>query len=103
MRNHLPQTFSRIFAMWLAAGSLATGGAATAEPCNPIIDGTYCATQMPKNVGSTLSSSRMRPIDDTSRLLPTGSVSGSQPGTLVGLSFQGKGSCFGLLRRSTCN
>jgi hypothetical protein len=97
--------FCRTFTMLIAAGSLAVGGGgATAEPCNPIIDGTYCATQMPRNVGSTSSSSsRMKPIDDTSRLLPSGTFSGSQPGTLVGISFQGKGSCFGLLRRSTCN
>jgi hypothetical protein len=95
---------TRTFMMLLAAGLLAAGGFAHAEPCNPIIDGTYCATQMPRNVGSTSSSSsRMRPIEDMSRLLPSGTVGSSQPGTLVGISFQGNGRCAGLLRRSVCN
>jgi hypothetical protein len=95
---------TQTFMMLFAAGSLAVGGAANAEPCNPIIDGTYCATQMPKKtVSSTPSSNSLRPLQDTSHLVSTNGLSGSQPGTLVGISFQGSGSCFGLLRRSVCN
>ena len=103
MMNYASWVLTQTFTLLLVAGSLAAGGNATAEPCNPIVDGTYCATQMPRDTGLTSRSDRMKPIDDSSRLLPTGTVSGSQTGTLVGISFQGKGSCFGLLRRSVCN
>jgi hypothetical protein len=72
------------------------------EPCNPIVDGTYCATQMPKNRGYVGSSSGMKPLDDYSRLVPSAAVGGS-PGTLIGFSVQGSRSCFGLLRRSVCD
>jgi hypothetical protein len=89
--------------MLFAAVSLAISGSANAEPCNPIVDGTYCATQMPKNVNSTSTYDRMNPIQDTSRLVPSSSVGGNQPATLVGISFQGNGRCVGLLRRSVCN
>ena len=92
----------RTFVMSFAAGFCAVGGSANAEPCNPIVDGTYCATQMPKKVTSSPASSRMRPVEDMSRLVPSNSVGGNQPGTLVGISFQGNGRCFGLLRRSAC-
>ncbi len=90
--------------MVLAAGVIAVAGSANAQqPCNPIIDGTYCATQMPKNVPSSTSSGGLRPIQDsTSQLVPSSSVGGS-PATLVGISFQGNGRCFGLLRRSACD
>lgn len=98
-----PWMRSRTFVMSLAAGWLAVISSANAEPCNPIVDGTYCATQMPKKVTSTASSSRMKPIHDMTRLVPHSSVGGSAPGTLVGISFQGGGSCFGLLRRSVCD
>jgi hypothetical protein len=89
--------------MLFVAGLLAVGGSANAEPCNPIVDGTYCATQMPRNSNPAVSSDRMRPMQDMSRLVPSSSVGGSQPGTLVGISFQGSGRCVGLLRRYSCN
>jgi hypothetical protein len=85
----------------MLVGSLAASSAAD-EPCNPIVDGTYCATNMPKNRSQVRSSSGMKAMDDQSRLLPSGSV-GSSPGTLMGFSSQGSRSCFGLLRRSSCD
>jgi hypothetical protein len=89
---------------FLAATALALAGSANAtEPCNPIVDGTYCATQMPKYSSSSGSSNGLRPIDDQSSIVPSSSVGGSQPATLVGISFQGNGRCFGLLRRSVCD
>ena len=92
------------FVVLLAAGSFAIAGPAKADqPCNPIVDGTYCATQMPKYSGSSGPSSGLKPIDDMSQLVPSSSVGGSQPATLVGISFQGNGRCFGLLRRSVCD
>jgi hypothetical protein len=92
------------FALFLAAGSLAISGSARADqPCNPIVDGTYCATQMPRYSGSSGSSTGLRPIDDMSQLVPTSAVGGNQPATLIGISFQGGSRCFGLLRRSACD
>jgi hypothetical protein len=81
---------------------LLTGAAAAEEPCNPIIDGTYCATNMPKNRGYARSSSGMRSLEDYSRLVPSAAVGGT-PGTLIGIGTQGGRTCFGLLRRSTCD
>ena len=52
----------------MLAGSLVA--AAADEPCNPIIDGTYCATNMPKNRGYVRSSGGMTPLEDYSRLVP---------------------------------
>ena len=72
------------------------------EPCNPILEGTYCATQMPKKRDTSGTSDRLQPISDASRTVPSSSVSGP-PATLFGVSFQGSSSCVGLLRRSACN
>jgi hypothetical protein len=100
----LPSMRIRTFVISLVAGWLAVSGTAKAEePCNPIVDGTYCATQMLKKGTTTSSSGRMKAIDDMTRLVPSSSVGNTAPGTLVGISFQGGGSCFGLLRRSVCD
>ena len=90
-----------LLATAMLAGSF-TGAAAADEPCNPIIDGTYCATNMPKNRGTARSSGGMTPLEDYSRLVPSAAVGGT-PGTLIGIGVQGKSSCFGLLRRSACD
>ena len=84
----------------MLAGSLAV--AAAEEPCNPIVDGTYCATNMPKNRGHVRSGGGMTPLEDYSRLVPSAAVGGT-PGTLIGIGTQGKHTCFGLLRRSICD
>jgi hypothetical protein len=85
----------------LLAGSLA-GAAAADEPCNPIIDGTYCATNMPKNRGEVRSTRGMTQLEDYSRLVPSATVGGT-PGTLIGIGTRGNRTCFGLLRRSACD
>ena len=90
-----------LLATAMLAASL-SGGAAADEPCNPIIDGTYCATNMPKNRGYVRSSSGMTPLEDYSRLVPSAAVGGT-PGTLIGIGTQGNRTCFGLLRRSACD
>lgn len=81
-----------------------SGAAAAAdEPCNPIIDGTYCATNMPKKSGYVRSSgSSMTGLEDYSRLVPSAAVGGS-PGTLIGIGTRGDRTCFGLMRRSACD
>ncbi len=90
-----------LLATAMLAGTLADAAAAD-EPCNPIIDGTYCATNMPKNRGDVRSSTGMKPLEDYSRLVPSAAVGGT-PGTLIGIGNQGNRTCFGLLRRSTCD
>ena len=85
----------------MLAGSLVAAAAAE-EPCNPIIDGTYCATNMPRNRGYVRPSGGMTPLEDYSRLVPSTAVGGT-PGTLIGIGTQGNRTCFGLLRRSACN
>ncbi len=86
----------------LALIAIAIPSPAKTEPCNPIIDGTYCATQMPKDRAVKSSSKGMNPIR------PIGSDfdwSGSQdtPGTLGSISFRGSGTCFGSIVRSRCS
>jgi hypothetical protein len=91
-----------LLAMGVLAASL-TAAAAADEPCNPIIDGTYCATNMPKKTGYVRSSgSSMTGLEDHSRLVPSAAVGGT-PGTLIGIGTRGDRTCFGLLRRSACD
>jgi len=81
--------------------AVAAGGA-TAQTCNPAIDGTYCATQMQRGP-------RQSP-GPAARTMPgmqfgsTFSTARDQPGTLGAITFNGDGSrCLGLLRRFSCN
>lgn len=84
--------------------ALASASAATAQPCNPVIDGTYCAEQMPKRGKSkttaSRSSAKMQPIQNTARdQLP----SYDTPATWGGISFSNTGErCVGLMRRGRC-
>jgi hypothetical protein len=70
------------------------------QPCNPVIDGTYCAEQMRGGSGSSRSGVTMNPIQDFGR-----SISGTptSPATLGGISVRGGSTCIGLLRRGACN
>jgi len=74
---------------------------ARAQVCNPVIDGTYCATQMPKNRASTTyapSSATVRSIGGDVY------VGQDQPATLGAITFRGGGErCAILLRRGDCN
>jgi hypothetical protein len=82
---------------------LPAAAAGAEEPCNPIIDGTYCATNMPKKSGYVRSSgSSMSGLEDYSRLVPSAAVGGT-PGTLIGIGTRGERTCFGLMRRSACD
>ena len=80
---------------------VAFGAPGTAQPCNPAIDGTYCASQ---------SNSRLdRSITANSRSNPSiggdffSIVRGNDPATLGAVTFQGGTRCIGLLRHSSCN
>jgi hypothetical protein len=71
------------------------------QPCNPVIDGTYCATQMPRQAPSTRQSGvTMSPIEDLGSAI---SGTPTSPATLGGISFRGGTTCIGLLRRGACN
>jgi hypothetical protein len=83
-----------------AALLIVVGGSAMAQPCNPIIDGTYCATQMrPRPDGPAVPDTRFRPIESIGRDVMRGQ---DQPGTLGAISWGGQ-QCIGLLRRGACN
>jgi len=82
----------------------AAAAPAAAQPCNPVIDGTYCATQPNPRVNWSGSSSRgggyFAPIQGiTSDLGP----SWDSPATLGGITFRGGQTCIGLFRRGVCN
>jgi hypothetical protein len=101
------QTLPRYRLEWriaVAAAVLATAPHASTiaqQPCNPVIDGTYCATQMPRgSTWSPQSGPMMNPISDLGR-----SISGepTSPATLGGITIRGGQTCIGLLRRGACN
>jgi hypothetical protein len=73
---------------------------AMAQNCNPVIDGTHCATQMPRGSAASRPGAAMNPIRDLGS-----SISGTptSPATLGGISFRGGTTCIGLLRRGSCN
>ncbi|HUZ32554.1 MAG TPA: hypothetical protein VMV19_10720 [Xanthobacteraceae bacterium] len=91
----------------LAAGTLdgiATAqqpASITAEPCNPAIDGTYCATQGGRASRGASSSVNMGSIQSLSNDLSLGQDS---PATFAGVSFSSSSTtCIGLFRRASCN
>jgi hypothetical protein len=68
-------------------------------PCNPVIDGTYCASQGGSPV-TAQSPAGVAPMQSLSSDLAMG---GDPPATLGAISFSGAGSgCIGLLRRMAC-
>ena len=75
--------------------------AAAAEPCNPAIDGTYCATQMPaRRSNETLKSARITPLPSLGSDL---SYSNDQPATFGAIVISGGRKCAGLFMREKCN
>lgn len=81
----------------LASATLALAQA----PCNPIIDGTYCATQMSRRPPApSTADGKFRPMEGIARDIVPGQ---DQPGTLGAITFRGSERCIGLLRRSACN
>jgi len=78
-------------------------GAVAAQPCNPVLEGTYCATlpaqreQLPSRQGISFD-----PIQSMGKdLSPFGDV---PPATFGAISFRGDGKrCIGLLTRGNCS
>ena len=80
---------------------LMPGAAGGAEPCNPVLDGTYCAEEANRMSNLSISPTRLAPIRNIGDDIAVGS---DQPGTLGALTFRGNGTrCVGLLRRGRCD
>ena len=101
------QTLIAALVATLAAGSFGGTGTAQqpagtgAQPCDPLIDGTYCATQGGRVSRGSSSSVNMGSIQSLSGDLSLGQDS---PATFAGISFSGGNStCIGLFRRASCN
>jgi hypothetical protein len=72
-----------------------------AEPCNPVIDGTYCASQPIRPRSSSSSPlSNTQPFNSVANDL---SLDKERPATIGAFVFQGGSRCVALLRRGTCN
>jgi hypothetical protein len=71
-----------------------------AQPCNPAIDGTYCAEQMGRGSGSTVTTSRSNPSLGREAF---SIVRDNDPATFGAITFGGGTGCIGILRRSGCN
>jgi hypothetical protein len=70
-----------------------------AQPCNPAIDGTYCAGA--PNSRPPAASSTDRRFESLGASLSASQY--DQPATLGAITFRGDGtSCIGLLRRGIC-
>ena len=75
--------------------------AAGAEPCNPVIDGTYCATQgvQSRHPGGPARDT-LRPIEGLGSDLLNRN---QQPATLGGITLRsGASDCISFMRRSSC-
>jgi hypothetical protein len=84
----------------LAASAL-SGTGTTAQSCNPVVDGTYCATQGGRAFSGSSSSTGLQPIQSLSDDLSLGQ---QNPATFAGVSFSSNDTiCIGFLRRSGCN
>jgi Protein of unknown function (DUF3551) len=69
-------------------------------PCNPLIDGTYCATAAGGfGAGGAAPPSGMAPIQSISSDLAIGT---DPPATLGAINFSGGSTCMALFRRMTC-
>ena len=71
-----------------------------AQPCNPAIDGTYCAEQMGRRPSGAITTSKPNPSlgGDFFSI-----VRENDPATFGAITFSGGSRCIGLLRRSNCN
>ena len=81
------------------SGPLQLPDASQRPPCNPLVDGTYCASAAGSSVNGLQSPAGIVPIQSLSSDLAIG----DPPATLGAITFSGNGStCIGLLRRMSC-
>ena len=80
---------------------LMSGASGLAQPCNPVIDGTYCAEEASRRPSNAASPSRFEPIRNIGDDFLTAQ---EQPATIGAITFRGNGTrCIGLLRRGSCS
>jgi len=87
----------RIALVTVLAGVL--GAPAIAQECNPVIDGTYCASQVIRRDNSASPGSKFVPIQGIARHM---NPSEDLPETLGAITFRGSETCIGLFRRGAC-
>ena len=85
----------------IATAAMLFATAASAQPCNPVIDGTFCADASSR---STVSPNPRPTFDSFQSMGQDLSSFGDPPiGTLGAITFKGGGTrCIGLLNRGTC-
>ena len=79
------------------------GAAASAQACNPVIDGTYCASQPGRTAIDPARAVGNAPLSPIQGL--GGDLVGPRddPATLGAITFRSDGAaCIGLLRRGNC-
>jgi hypothetical protein len=76
------------------------GAPAMAQPCNPVIDGTYCAEQGVRRSGTVPSDGTFGTMQGIARSMTPWE---DQPGTLGAITFRGGQTCMGLFRRGSCS
>jgi hypothetical protein len=81
------------------SGQAALSAPSPPPPCNPVIDGTYCASAANSPTTAPQSPSGMAPIQSVASDLGIG---GDSPATLGAITFSGSGTCIGLFRRMSC-
>jgi hypothetical protein len=96
-RTNLRNVLTMLAGAVIAAANVAPGMAQ--KPCNPAIDGTYCASQGKLDL-SLPPQPNFQPIQSLGGDLTTPQT---QPGTFGAITFQSDGTrCVGLFRRSEC-
>jgi hypothetical protein len=76
-----------------------------APPCNPLIDGTYCASAGVTRAPAPQSPAGISSIQSLSSDLGIGDsldMGGAPPATLGAITFSSNGNCIGLFRRTSC-
>jgi hypothetical protein len=105
----VPTNFSGTISRWRHPSMVSVCAAALAflvapwvmaqQPCNPVIDGTYCAT-------AGIRSQPDPPSTGSRRDVGFSGISGAgfyeQPATLGAITFGSSGRCIGLVRRVNC-
>jgi hypothetical protein len=82
---------------------LILGAQAMAQPCNPVIDGTYCAEESNRRANTARPAVSLPAIRNIGEDFSPGQDP-DQPATLGAITFRGNGTrCIGLLRRGVCN
>ena len=80
--------------------AIVPGAPAPAQPCNPVIDGTYCAEQGVRRSNAGRSDGTFGTMQGIARDIGPWQ---DQPGTLGAITFRGNQTCMGLFRRGTCS